>query len=84
MSQTIFTAEQLEEAESNGSCAWPTQRGDLVLRKEDLVVTNSLMNMAGVVQVRFPSISLLSFASSVLSFSLSILCICFYFLPTFL
>jgi non-heme chloroperoxidase len=49
MSSTIFSAEQIQSAKETGSAVWPTQRGDLQLRREDLVVTDSLMDMGKVV-----------------------------------
>lgn len=50
MSTTIFTPEQLSAVQETGSCVWPTQRGDLLLTKEDLAVTDSLMDMGKVVE----------------------------------
>ena len=50
MSTTIFTPEQLAAVEETGSCVWPTQRGDLLLTKEDLEVTDRQMDMGKVVE----------------------------------
>ena len=49
MSKTIFSAEQIEAALETGCAVWSTQRGDLQLRREDLVVTDHLMDMDTVV-----------------------------------
>lgn len=50
MSKTIFSAEQLEAALTTGTAAWPTQRGDLHLLRDDLVITDSQMDMGRVVE----------------------------------
>lgn len=55
MSTTIFTPEQLATVQETGSCVWPTQRGDLLLTKEDLEVTDTKMDMGKVVET-LPSV----------------------------
>jgi alpha-beta hydrolase superfamily lysophospholipase len=51
MSKTIFSAEQLAQAEAHPSgCPWPTQRGELRLTAADLAVTDSQMDMGAVVR----------------------------------
>ena len=50
MSKTIFTDDQLNTIPSNGSCIWTTQRGDLNVTKEDLFITDSIMDMNKVIQ----------------------------------
>ena len=48
--KTIFTDNQLNTIQSNGSCIWTTQRGDLNVTKEDLFITDSIMDMNKVIQ----------------------------------
>lgn len=49
MSRTIFSDDQLNTIQSTGSCIWSTQRGDLIVLKEDLLVTDSIMDMNKVI-----------------------------------
>lgn len=49
MPESIFSVEQLEQLVTDGNCTWETQRGNLLVLKEDYDVVTKVMNMSNVV-----------------------------------
>ena len=59
MVTSIFSAEQISELESKGSFPWHTQRGELVVTKEDAEVVLQNMDMSAITQSIHPNVPIL-------------------------